>query len=140
MGVEIVPTQAGAGAEIRGVDIASGVSEQAFAEIEAALYRHGVVFFRDQAITPEQQVAFTRRFGEPEHNFNAANFGIEGSPEIYVISNIVTDGKPIGTRRAGERRGTGASPGCRKSRRSPGAELPSETPDAMRSPHRRRKS
>ena len=61
-----------------------------------------MIVLRDQKLTPENQVAFTRRFGEPEFNFNAARFGIDGSPEIYLISNIVEYGAPIGTRRAGE--------------------------------------
>ena len=61
-----------------------------------------MIVLRNQTLTPEKQVAFTRRFGEPEFNFNAARFGIDGSPEIYLISNIVEFGAPIGTRRAGE--------------------------------------
>lgn len=101
MNIDVLKTNAAAGAEIRGVDLAVPLDDASFATIEEALYTHGVVFLRDQQITPAQQVDFTRRFGEPDFNFNAGNFGIEGSPEIYKISNIVENGQPIGTRRAG---------------------------------------
>src|SRR3984893_3485428 len=42
--------------------------DETFAAIERAYYDHAVIFFRDQHITPRQQVAFTRRFGEIEFN------------------------------------------------------------------------
>jgi taurine dioxygenase len=102
MNVEVVKTNAAAGAEIRGVDLAKPIDAASFVTIESALHEHGVIFLRDQQMTPSQQVDFTRRFGEPDFNFNAGNFGIDGSPEIYKISNIIEDGHAIGTRRAGE--------------------------------------
>ena len=66
MSVEIVPTGAALGAEIRCVNLALPVDDETFAAIERAYNDHGVIFFRDQQITPPQQVAFTRRFGEIE--------------------------------------------------------------------------
>ena len=102
MAIEVRPASPATGAEILGVDIGAGLDDDEFATVREALDRHGVIVFRDQTLTPESQVAFTRRFGEPEFNFNAARFGIDGSPEIYLISNIVEYGAPIGTRRAGE--------------------------------------
>ncbi len=102
MGIEVRPASPATGAEVLGADIGAGLDDGEFAAIRAALDRHGVIVLRDQTLTPEKQVAFTRRFGEPEFNFNAARFGIDGSPEIYLISNIVEYGAPIGTRRAGE--------------------------------------
>lgn len=102
MGMEVRPASPATGAEILGADIGAGLDDGEFAAIRAALDRHGVIVLRNQTLTPEKQVAFTRRFGEPEFNFNAARFGIDGSPEIYLISNIVEHGAPVGTRRAGE--------------------------------------
>ena len=90
------------GAEILGVDAGAGLDNATSNAIHAALDEHGVIVLRNQKLTPEQQVNFTRLFGEPDINFNALRFGIDGSPEIYIISNINKDGKPIGTRRAGE--------------------------------------
>ena len=90
------------GAEVLGVDVATGLDAETAEAIRTALDEHGVIVLQDQNVTPEQQVAFTHLFGEPDINFNALRFGIDGSPEIYIISNINKDGKPIGTRRAGE--------------------------------------
>ena len=73
-----------------------------FAAIERAYDAHGVIFFRGQRITPPQQVAFTRRFGEIEFNIFGERWSVPGSPEIVVVSNITEDGRPIGVRRAGE--------------------------------------
>jgi taurine dioxygenase len=96
------PTGAGAGAEIRGLDLAAGWDAATAEAIHAALDEHGVLFLRDQRLTPAQQIAFTRVFVEPDVNFNALRFGVDGSPEIYRISDITEGGQPIGTRRAGE--------------------------------------
>jgi taurine dioxygenase len=51
------------GAEIGGVDLGN-LSNRQFDEIHRALAEHGAIFFRDQRITPEQHLAFGRRFGE----------------------------------------------------------------------------
>ena len=102
MTIEVRQATQMTGAEILGVDLAAELSDSVFGSIQDALDANGVVFLRDQKLTPQQQVAFTARFGTPDVNFNALRFGIDGSPEIYIISNITKDGKPIGTRRAGE--------------------------------------
>lgn len=102
MPIEIIPTGAAVGAEIRGVDLARPIDDVSFATIERAYNEHGVIFFRDQHITPPQQVAFTRRFGEIEFNIFGERWSVAGSPEIVVVSNITEDGRPIGVRRAGE--------------------------------------
>jgi len=102
MSVEIVPTAAVLGAEIRGVDLAQPPGDNVFAQIEHAYNEYGVIFFRDQRIAPAQQVAFTRRFGEIEFNIFGERWSVPGCPEIVVVSNITDEGKPIGIRRAGE--------------------------------------
>lgn len=102
MSIEIIPTKAALGAEISGVDLAQPLDEPTFAAIERAYNEHGVIFFRDQQITPPQQVAFTRRFGEIEFNIFGERWSVPGSPEIVVVSNVTEGGHPIGIRRAGE--------------------------------------
>ena len=52
------------GAEISGVDLAQTLSNRQFDEIHRALAENLVIFFRDQNITPQQHLAFGRRFGE----------------------------------------------------------------------------
>ena len=102
MNLEIIPAGAVLAAEIRGLDLSGPVDDRTFAAIEHAYNEHGVIFFRHQRITPEQQVAFTRRFGEIEFNIFGERWSLPGCPEIVVVSNITDDGKPIGVRRAGE--------------------------------------
>lgn len=51
------------GAVIGGVDLADDLPDVTIAEIRRAVLDHGVVFFRGQSLTPDQQVAFSRRFG-----------------------------------------------------------------------------
>jgi taurine dioxygenase len=102
MTLDIIPTGAAVGAEIRGVDLSRPLDERSFAAIEQAYNECGVIFFRDQRIAPEHQIAFTRRFGEIEFNIFGERWSVPGCPEIVVVSNITADGKPIGVRRAGE--------------------------------------
>jgi taurine dioxygenase len=102
MSIEVTPTGAAVGAEILGVDLARPLDEAGFAAIERAYNDHGVIFFRDQHITPAHQVAFTRRFGDIEFNIFGERWSVPGSPEIVVVSNVTEDGRPIGVRRAGE--------------------------------------
>src|SRR5580700_6128952 len=102
MSIEVIPTGAALGAEICGVDLAQPLGDNVFAVIERAYDEHGVIFFRGQRLTPQQQVAFTRRFGEIEFNIFGERWSVPGSPEIVVVSNVTEDGKPVGVRRAGE--------------------------------------
>jgi taurine dioxygenase len=102
MPIEVIPTGAALGAEICGVDLAQPLDDATFAAIERAYDDHGVIFFRGQKITPPQQVAFTRRFGEIEFNIFGERWSVPGSPEIVVVSNITEENRPLGIRRAGE--------------------------------------
>src|SRR5207245_583243 len=79
------------------------LDDPTFAAIERAYNEYGVIFFRGQSITPAQQVAFTRRFGEIEFNIFGERWSVPGNPEIVVLSNVTEGGRPTGVRRAGER-------------------------------------
>jgi len=102
MSIEVIPTGAALGAEIRGVDLAKPIDDDTFAVIERTYNEYGVIFFRGQQNTPQQQVAFTRRFGEIEFNIFGERWSVSGSPEIVVVSNVTENGRPLGVRRAGE--------------------------------------
>ena len=71
------------GAEISGVDLAGPLPEETMDEIRRALAENLVVFFRDQRMSPEQHLAFGRRFGEL-HVHPAAPH-VPGLPELMVI-------------------------------------------------------
>ena len=100
--MKVIPTAAVLGAEIAGVDLSQPLDDTTFAAIERAYEEYGVIFFRGQFITPAQQVAFTRRFGEIEFNIFGERWSVPGHPEIVMLSNITEDGRPTGVRRAGE--------------------------------------
>jgi len=62
--LEIRPLGPALGAEIGGVDIAAGIDDQQFAELRRAFAEYAVIFLRDQRITPDEHIAFARRWGE----------------------------------------------------------------------------
>jgi taurine dioxygenase len=101
--LHVRPTGAALGAEVQGVDMRS-IDDELFTEIHRAWLEHQVLLFREQSLSDEDLVAFSRRFGEldeaPVHE-TGQRF-VEGHPEIYVVSNVVRDGVAIGSLGAGE--------------------------------------
>jgi taurine dioxygenase len=79
----IHPVSGALGAELHGVDIAQ-MDDTLFVAIHSALLEHSIIFFRDQTITPEQQIAFAHRFGGIHlHPY------IEGMPEHPEIVQVI---------------------------------------------------
>ncbi|MEE9256537.1 MAG: TauD/TfdA family dioxygenase [bacterium] len=101
-GMEIAPTGKALGAEIRGIDLSREVPGECAEALRAAWAEHLVLLFRDQELTEEQHLAASRIFGELKVGAAKAYYekqglkapGVEGHPEISVISNIGPDGKP----------------------------------------------
>ena len=62
--IEASPVSPALGAEISGIDIASGIDDRQFADLRQAHIDHGVIFLRDQDITPDQHIEFARRWGD----------------------------------------------------------------------------
>jgi len=98
--LDIRTTGAALGAEIRGIDLAQPLSDAVFRAIEEALHEHEVIFFREQKLTPEEHISLSRRFGELELHLRK-DCCKPGYPEIFVVSNVIENGKPIGTQDAG---------------------------------------
>ena len=89
------------GAEIFGVDLSQPLDDASFAKIADAFFEHQVVSFRAQKLTPSQQIAFTRRFGELEHHVRKEH-RLDGHPEILIVSNVLDErGRAIGVQDAG---------------------------------------
>jgi taurine dioxygenase len=88
------------GAEVLGLDLAAPLPPTDFTRIHRAHLDHHVLVFRDQRITPQQQIDFSRRFG-PLQVHVLHQFQLPGHPEVLVVSNIVENGQPIGLGDAG---------------------------------------
>jgi alpha-ketoglutarate-dependent taurine dioxygenase len=91
------------GARIDGVDLRA-IDGETFAAIQRAWLDRQVLLFRNQALGDEDLVAFSRRFGDLDQapvQETGRRF-VDGIPEIYVVSNVVQDGEPIGSLGSGE--------------------------------------
>jgi taurine dioxygenase len=82
--IEVQPIAGALGAEIGGVDVAQPLADGVIAEIRTALLDHLVVFFREQRLTPSDQVAFARRFGEPMEYPQ-----LRGLPECPLVTPVI---------------------------------------------------
>ncbi|WP_328719019.1 TauD/TfdA family dioxygenase [Streptomyces sp. NBC_00247] len=98
--LELVPITDGIGTEVRGIDVTRPLSDRDFDRIYQAWIDTTILLVRGQDMTPEQHIAFTRRFGEvfayTRSQFNDAEY-----PEILILSNLTQDGKPIGSAYSG---------------------------------------
>jgi taurine dioxygenase len=91
---------AACGAEIV-CDLAEGVDDALFREIEDAFHDNVVVVFHGQRLTNAQHIAFSRRFGELEIHI-VEKYLLPGHPEILLISNVRdANGEHIGLADAG---------------------------------------
>ena len=98
--IEIHPFKEALGAEVLGLDLSVPLDEHEFARIHRAHLDHHVLVFRDQHITPQQQIDFSRRFG-PLQIHVLKGFQLATHPEILIVSNIKENGQPIGLGDAG---------------------------------------
>jgi taurine dioxygenase len=94
--IDIRPLSAAVGAEIHGVDLRQPMEERTYRDIRAALNEHGVIFFREQDITPAQHVAFAARFGKPHIDDVSSGGHPDGFPEILFITKEADQTRNIG--------------------------------------------
>ena len=97
---EVRPFPAPVGAEILGLDISKPIGTEDFARIHKAHLDHHVLVFRNQQITPQEHIDFSRRFGPLEIHV-LHQFQLKNHPEILIVSNIKENGEPIGLGDAG---------------------------------------
>ncbi|HEX5325041.1 MAG TPA: TauD/TfdA family dioxygenase [Acetobacteraceae bacterium] len=82
------------GAEVEGVDLAQDLPDDVLMEVRAALLEHLVIFFRDQSLTPDRQLAFARRWGDIHlHPFME---GMPDHPEVLEIVKRPSDKRNFG--------------------------------------------
>lgn len=82
------------GAEILDIDISKDLSESVIADIRETLLAHKVIFFREQDLTPEQQIGFTKRFGEI--STSPVYKTLDEYPQIMPVVKELTDTDIIG--------------------------------------------
>ena len=84
--LDLHPLSGVLGAEVHGLDLADGLTDEQIAAVRAAFVEHHVLVFRRQALTPEQQVRFGRGFGELDtHPF------VEMNPDHPEVLDVITD-------------------------------------------------
>jgi len=101
--VDVIPTGAALGAEVRGVDLRD-LDEAAFADVMQVWHDHSVLLFRNQTLSDKELIAFSRRLGDLDWapiQETGRRF-VEGLPEIYIVSNVKVNGEPIGSLGDGE--------------------------------------
>jgi taurine dioxygenase len=120
--LDVVPTAAALGAEVRGVDLRT-LDDAAFKALHEAWLHHIVLVFRGQSLTAGDLVTLVRRFGTPVSSSGlhkeqardahshiraaavserAGNELLNLPPEVTVVSNVKQDGKHVGILGDGE--------------------------------------
>lgn len=87
------------GADVRDVSL-NHLSDAQFHQIRDLLHQRGVVTIKAQQLSEQQQIAFAQRFGELQKIFLKSALDSR-YPELFVVSNIIENGRPIGSTDAG---------------------------------------
>ena len=103
MPISLRPLSYALGAEVQGVDLAKPISNAEFDQIHQAFLDSGILLFRDQKITREQHIAFSRRFGELDRHDSLPRDRHPDYPELLLVTNIPKDnGKPSDSKYTGQ--------------------------------------
>ena len=81
--IVINPTSGSMGAEIQGVDLSTELSDGVFSEIRKTFFEHGLIFFRNQELTPDDHLRFAKQWGEI--NINRFFAKVEGYDQIAEV-------------------------------------------------------
>jgi taurine dioxygenase len=92
--ISVTPYAGSLGAVIGGVDMSQELDDEVVAEIRRALIEHLVIFFREQEMAPEQQLAFAKRFGTLNQHDQVK--GMEDYPDIIEVRQEPSDTRNFG--------------------------------------------
>ncbi len=99
--MQVSPLTQYLGARIDGIDLATELSEEQFADLYAAWLEHAVLVIPNQHLSEDDLVEFSARFGPleqpPAGESRARDEGGASRPEIWNISNVKVDGVAIGS-------------------------------------------
>jgi taurine dioxygenase len=93
--IQVRPVSGALGAELSGVDLGRALAPEALAAIRAALLEHAVIFFRDQELSPDSQIAFARHFGELD--VHPIVEGLPDHPELLRVHKPAGEPASFGT-------------------------------------------
>jgi taurine dioxygenase len=102
-GLEVLPSGKSLGAEVRGIDLRT-LDDAGFASLRRAWLDNLVLLIRDQSLSDAELIAFSQRLGDLDLapiQETGRRF-VEGLPELYIVSNVIKDGTPIGSLGNGE--------------------------------------
>ena len=91
--INVKPLSGNIGAEIGGVNLKK-ISKEQFKEIKIVFGKYGVIFFRNQNLSPEEEIIFAELWGEI--NINRFFTNLEGYPKIALVSKEPDQKKNIG--------------------------------------------
>ena len=83
------------GAEVIGLDLRQPFDPDIKAAVHKAFLDYQLLVFRDQNLTKDEQVAFTKQFGTLERHA-VRNRGTSDHPLVHIVSNLDESGKPMG--------------------------------------------
>jgi taurine dioxygenase len=92
--IDVLPVTGCIGAEVRGIDLASDLDDAAVQAVRGALLDHLVLFFRDQELSPEQQLAFATRFGEARLPMGGTPAASDGIDPYFDVLEDTPDNPP----------------------------------------------
>ena len=101
--ITVIPSGRALGAEIQEIDLRT-IDSDTFSSLYHAWLEHSVLLIRGQNLTDDDLIAFSEKFGDLDWapiQESGRRF-VEGHPEIYVVSNVMENGAPIGSLGAGE--------------------------------------
>ncbi|HKV16819.1 MAG TPA: TauD/TfdA family dioxygenase [Reyranella sp.] len=103
MTISLRPLSYALGAEVQGVDLAKPLSNSEFDQIHRAFLERGILLFREQKITREQHIAFSRRFGELDTHDSLPRDRHPDYPELLLVTNIPkANGAPSDSKYTGQ--------------------------------------
>ncbi|RFU34759.1 hypothetical protein B7463_g1532, partial [Scytalidium lignicola] len=84
-------------AEVEGVDWSKSIDQDTLTQIKDAIYRYGVLVFRNTNLDDERHIAFSRLFGELDDMSPHVKLGrkLRLLPELFDVSNLNENGEII---------------------------------------------
>ena len=92
--IDVRPKSGSVGAEIFGVDLNKEISKEQFLQIRKAFGEFGVIFFRDQYLTPDKEIEFAEKWGII--NINRFFTNVDGYPKIAMVLKEANQKQNIG--------------------------------------------